>query len=156
MKRVIDIKRMIVISPELCVILLVILVNIYAEKHINTLGSLFKTNDEIWKFLPSLPILFSGITFKTSKKVRVPLDTGSNKALYEWPLYHMITDRILLSKAYCIICGTGAISIWLFCKQLPEYMIASIFLLSTLISGVTAFFMHDASQKIREVIELHS
>ena len=156
MRRLIDIKRMILISPELCVILLVVLLNIYAEKPINTLGSLFKTNDEIWKFLPSLPLLFSGIAFKTSSKVRAPLDTGSNKALYEWPLYHMVTDRILLSKIYCLVCGAGAISIWLFCKQLPEYIIASIFLLSTIISGVTALLMHDAAQKIREILELHS
>ena len=147
---------MILISPELLVFLVVILLNVYAPNQLIMLGSLFKSNEEIWKFLPTLPLLFSGIALKASNKVRAPFDSASNKALYEWPLYAMVTDRVTLSKIYCLVCGAGAISIWILCKQIPENIIASIFLISTLISGATALFLHDASQRIREIMELHT
>jgi len=147
---------MIFIAPELVLIFFIVLLNLYASKYLIMLGTQFQANDEIWKFLPTLPILFSGFAFKASSKLRAPLDSASNKILYEWPLYHMITDRVMLSKVYCLVCCAGAISIWLFCKQLPASFIASIFLVSTLVSGATALLIHEASQKLREVIELNT
>lgn len=156
MKRFLDTLRMLFISPEFLVILVIISMNLYAKDFLTMLGFQFKINDEIWKFLPSLPLLFSGIAFKISTKVRVPFESASNKIFYEWPEYQRIVDRVKLSKFYCILCCAGAISIWIFCKQLPESLIATIFLLSTIVSGIVAFFMFESSQKLREILELHS
>lgn len=156
MKRALDILRMLFVSPEFLVITIVGFMYFYAKDFLTTLGTLFKSNDEIWKFLPTLPILFSGIAFNISNKVRAPFEGMNNKKLYKWPEYHRIIDRVTLSKIYCLLCGAGAISIWIFCKQLPAIIISSIFLISTLVSGVVAFFMFEASQRLREILELHS
>lgn len=156
MKRFLDILRMLFISPEFLIILVILSMNLYAKIFLTTLGSQFKINDEIWKFLPTLPFLFSGIVFKISNKIRVPFESSSNKVLYEWPGYQRIIDRVNLSKFYCILCCAGALSIWIFCKQLPAHLIATFFLVSTLVSGTVAFFMFESSQKLREVLELHT
>lgn len=156
MKRTLDIMRMLFISPEFLVILIICSMNLYTKDFLTLLGSQFKTNDEIWKFLPTLPLLFSGLAFTISNKVRAPFEGKNNKSLYEWPGYQGITDRVTLSKIYCLFCGAGAISIWIFSKQLPAQFISSIFLISTVVSGTVAFFMFESSQKLREILELYS
>ena len=154
MKRLIDIIRFSIISPEFLVMLLILMFNYFYPEFFTLIGKKLNENDELWKYIPTLPVLFCGITFRISAKLNAPLENTSNKKLYEWASFHQITDRIMASYFICIICCICAFLIWFFMKELGLNLVGMLLLGASIISGLTAFQIFIASQKIRQIIEL--
>lgn len=153
MNRAIDIFRFTIISPEFFVILLTAAITYGYPEVFVLIGEKLKNNAELWKFIPSLPVIFTGVTFQVAKKVHAPLENTSNKQLYEWSSFNKITDRIMASYLICILCCVASFTIWFFMSELSELMLGSILLSSILTSGLTTFQIILAAQKIRQVIE---
>lgn len=152
MKRLIDIVRFTLISPEFAwVLALIVLVYIYPTPLI-IVGDKIGENDEVWKWLPTLPLIFAGVTFKLSSKVRAPFDRG-NKQLYEWFQYNRITDRLYASYFLISASVLATISIWMFSEDLTPTIMGVVFLSSVGVSGFIAFEVFLAAQKIREILE---
>ncbi len=156
MQRLLDIIRFSVISPEFLMLLLVFVLNYYFPFIFEFIGSKLKSNDEIWKYIPALPMLFCGFTFKFSSKITTPLENASNKPLYEWGAFHKINDRVVASYLICILCCFAAFSIWLLVKELESNILGCILIAAISISGLTAFQIILAAQKIRQVVELYT
>ncbi|EGR1117337.1 hypothetical protein D0B97_18275 [Vibrio cholerae] len=156
MNRIIDIFRFTIISPEFVVILLTAAITYGYPEVFVLIGGKLKSNAELWKFIPSLPVIFTGVTFQVAQKVHAPLENTSNKQLYEWSSFNKITDRIMASYLICILCCVASFTIWFFMSELSELMLGSILLSSILISGLTTFQIILAAQKIRQVIEQYT
>jgi len=156
MKRLLDIIRFSIISPEFVVLLLIIVLNYYFPNIFEFVGSKLKSNDEIWKYIPTLPLLFCGLTFKFSSKLTTPLENSSNKPLYEWGAFHKINDRVVASYLICILSCIAAFAIWLLVNELESNILGCILLGAITISGLTAFQVFLAAQKIRQVVELYT
>ena len=152
MKRLIDIFRAIFISPEFAMLLIIYAVMQYKPEWLALVGTQFQTNNEIWKFLPTLPVLFTSLVFKYGKHIRVPLE--KNKRLYEWDDYHRITDRVFIGIFISVLCSIGAISIWFLTENTSVINLGAIFIASVGLSGFTAFTMYLASISIREVLDV--
>jgi|GEM_PF-4360309 len=152
MKRFIDIIRFTLVSPEFVLILAGIVLLYSYPLPLSMVGDKISSGDEVWKWLPTLPLLFAGVVFRFSSKVRAPFDKG-NKQLYEWYHYNRITDR--LYAAYILVCVSviAVISVWLFTEKFTSAVLGCIFLCSVGVSGVVAFQVFLASQKIREILE---
>ncbi|MGF1832138.1 hypothetical protein [Photobacterium sanguinicancri] len=153
MARFIDILRFTIISWELVFILVAFSICTYYPEFFSIVGSKIQGNDEIWKYLPVLPLAFSGVTFKSSAKLRAPLENTTNKPLYDWGSYHKIVDRIIASYIISILCCCAVFTIWIFSKELSPVICGMLFITSVVISGVTALQIFIASHKVREVIE---
>jgi len=153
MKRVKSLLFCIFVSPELLVILLVAVGLIYSPESMGTLGKKLKSDSEVWKYMPTLTLLFSGAAFGLSSKIRAPLENSSNKLLYEWPLYPLLVDRVLVSVAFAVVCGATGLSLWIFGQSLTATTVGIVFLASTGVSATTAFTMLLAHQKLRELID---
>ena len=152
MKRFLDIIRFTFVSPEFVLILAgVVLLYVYPLP-LSIVGEKISSSDEVWKWLPTFPLLFSGLVFKLSSKVRAPFDKG-NRQLYEWYNFSRITDRIF--AAYILVCVSviSVISVWLFTEKFTSAVIGYIFLSSVGVSGFVALQVFLASQKIREILE---
>ncbi|CAJ1902809.1 hypothetical protein FNBNMHLP_03538 [Aeromonas jandaei] len=156
MSRVLDILRFTIISPEFVVILLTVAITYGYPEVFVLIGGKLKSNTELWKFIPSLPVIFTGVTFQVAQKVHAPLENASNKQLYEWSSFNKISDRIMASYLICIMCCVASFTIWFFMSELSESMLGSILLSSILISGLTTFQIILAAQKIRQVIEKYT
>ncbi|TNI05519.1 hypothetical protein CF135_12650 [Aeromonas veronii] len=156
MNRIIDILRFTIISPEFVVILITAAITYSYPEVFILIGGKLKSNAELWKFIPSLPVIFTGVTFQVAQKVNAPLENMSNKKLYEWISFHKISDRIIASYLICILCCTASLTIWFFISDLSELMLGSILLSSILISGLTTFQIILAAQKIRQIIEQYT
>lgn len=156
MNRVLDILRFTIISPEFVVILLTTAITYSYPDVFVLIGEKLKGNAELWKFIPSLPVIFTGVTFKVAQKVHAPFENTSNKQLYEWNSFNKISDRIMASYFICILCCAASFTIWFFMSELSELMLGSILLSSILISGLTTFQIILAAQKIRQVIEKYT
>lgn len=152
MKRFLDIIRFTFVSPEFVLVLGCIALLYSYPLPLSMVGDKISSSDEIWKWLPTLPLLFAGLVFRLSSKVRAPFDKG-NKQLYDWYQYNRITDR--LHSAYILVCVSviAVISVWLFTEEFSSAVIGCIFLSSVGVSGFVALQVFLASQKIREILE---
>lgn len=153
MKRIIDILRVIFISPEFLILLIVFVLQIYKADWFILIGKQFQSNNEIWKFLPTLPMLFTSLVFKFGKNICIPLE--NNKQLYQWDEYYRITDRVHIGIYISILSSIGAISVWLLIDIISNLYIGIIFISSIGISGFSALTMYLASISIREVLDVN-
>lgn len=156
MNRILDVVRAIFISFEFAWVLFVMATYFLYPQILFLIGAQFKTNAEIWKWLPTLPLLFSTAAFQAAAKLRAPLENASNRKLYEWQDYYRITDRVYLGLFLCILSCIGATVIWIFTSHMNEMLIAGIFLVSTGVSGVVAFIMYVSGHKLRELVDKYS
>ncbi len=152
MKRLLDIIRFTFVSPEFVLVLAGTVLLYSYPLPLSMVGDKISSSDEIWKWLPTLPLLFAGLAFRNSSKVRAPFDKG-NKQLYDWYQYNRITDRLYASYILVCVSVVAVISVWLFTKEFTSTMIGYIFLCSVGVSGFVAFQIFLASQKIREILE---
>jgi len=141
------------VSPEAVVALLCLLPYYYFFDSLAELGGMLKTDAEIWKYLPTLTLGFSGVAFVVSSKIRAPLENFSNKALYEWPHYQLLVDRVLISLGFSVICGVASLAIWMLGTRLSAEVIGVVFLVATSVSATTALTMFLAQQRVRELVD---
>ena len=156
MKRLLDILRFSIISPEFFVLLVCMILSHYYPNLFGLIGNKLKSNNDMWKFIPTLPFVFVGVTFKVAQRVHAPLENQSNKQLYEWASFNKITDRIMASYLISIFCAGSSLIIWFFMSELSKIVLGEILLGSIVISGLTAFQMILAAQKIRQIMEQYS
>lgn len=156
MRRIADLLRAFIVSFEMVWLLLMILVDLNFRSYFTLIGEQFRFNTEIWKFLPTLSLLFTGLAFKLAGKVRAPLPSPYNKRLYEWPQYHRLKDRVYISLFLCVMSCIGALAIWMFADKMATHMIATIFLSGGGISGIAVLTVYLASHKLREILEKYS
>lgn len=141
------------VSPEVLVGLAVVLLYVFVPEFLAELGSKLQSDSEIWKYAPTLTLLFSGAAFRYSSKIRAPMDNSPNTALYEWPLYPLLVARVMVSLWFAVLCGVAGIALWIFGKSMSYKMVGGVFLSATGISATTAFTMLLAHQKLRELLE---
>lgn len=153
MKRVNNILFCLFLSPELLMFLLVATGFVYLPESISALGNKLKSDSEVWKYMPTLTLLFSGAAFNLSSKIRAPLENSSNKLLYEWPLYPLLVDRVLVSMVFAGLCGATGLMLWVFGQSVPAKLVGGVFLAATSVSATTAITMLLAHQKLRELID---
>lgn len=152
MKRLKDIARLIFISPEALWVVFVVFIYLLFSEWLAILGGQLTTNTDAWKALYALPVVFTGIALNYAGKIRAPLGKEENKALYEWPLYHMVVDRVVISVVLCIASCIGSISIWVFTKELSEARIAGLYIVFLGVSGISTIIMIFAEHKLKEIL----
>jgi hypothetical protein len=153
MKRLTHIFRFIFISPEfLCFLSFGLLwfleITLFAE-----LGEMIKTDEDVWKYLLSLPTVFAGVIFAASNKIRAPLDSRSNKELYNWPGYVILLDGIYISFSIAIFCFVVSITTLIFRLKIESLTLGILLVGTMVILGVCAFSLFLAKQRIREIME---
>ncbi|AYO08964.1 hypothetical protein D0784_05895 [Vibrio campbellii] len=156
MNRIVDIFRFTLISFEFLVFLLLLTLNYHYPEFFHLIGNKLKGNDELWNFIPLLPVAFLGVTHQRAQKVSAPLEGASNNQLYEWCSFHKVFDRILASYLICALCCIMSFSIWFFSEEINQNNLGLLLIISIAISGLTAFQISIASMKIRQVIEQYS
>lgn len=144
------------ISPELVEVLAVFALLQYFPTEYESLGKTIRSDSEVWKYLPALTLAFSTTAISYSSKIRAPLENFSNKRLYEWPLYHLLVERVHVGILYGVLAGAASLTLWFIGTSLNDENVGAIFLASTISSGTTALTMMLAHQKLRELVEKYS
>jgi hypothetical protein len=141
------------ISPEAIVALLVFLWFYLNPTSLELLGSHLKSDAEVWKYLPSLVLIFAGTAFRFSFKIRAPLDSSFNRILYEWPLYPLLVARVMVGIVFATLSGGLGLVTWIFGQHLNDLVVGSMFILAAGVSATTALTMMLSYQKLRELLE---
>lgn len=152
MKRLKNFFLALIVSPEIIIVLLVGLWFYRAPDSLGEIGEKLKSDPEVWKYLPSLILVFSGAAFHFSSKIRAPLEGASNRLLYEWPLYQLLVDRVIIGLFFSVCSSLVGFGLWFCGRTLPNQTVGGLFLLAAGVSGITAFTMMLSYQKIRELL----
>jgi hypothetical protein len=117
------------------------------------IGENFQTNNEIWKFIPSIPLVVCGFAVQYAWKILMPLESSSNRVLHEWTNYWKLKLRVIYSVLLCAACVLGAVYIWFFSDTLSAINTGAIFIASIVVAVTVAFNQFLAAFKIRELME---
>lgn len=155
MKRIKNIFLVLFISPEFLILISILAVADLYPAVLESVGDRIKADSEIWKYLPTLTLAFSAMAFRLSSKLRAPLDNTSNKALYDWPLYPLLVDRVIVSLLFSVVAGVAALILWVYGDDFTSLQIGAIFLCSTIAAATTALSMLFAHQTLKELLDKH-
>lgn len=141
-----------VVSPELLLVLVLIAFISFVPETLGELGDKLRADPEVWKYLPSLTLLFAGAVFAYSSKIRAPVECGGAKPLYEWPLYQLLVDRVNVSLVFASASFAASLILWVFGKSWSSATVGVVFLGANGVAGTTAVTMLLAHQKLRELL----
>lgn len=151
--KVIEPFRVILVSFEALFISFISAIYFYYPDVLVGIGNNFQTNNEIWKFIPSIPLVVCGFSVQYAWKILMPLGSSSNRILHEWPNYWKLKIRVLLSVLLCAACVLGAVCIWFFSNSLSTLNTGAIFTASIIVALTVAFNQFLAAFKVRELME---
>lgn len=153
MIRLLEVLKIIIISFETLFVVIVAAIYFYSPENIVSIGNHFKNNNDIWKFIPSIPLILCGFSVQYAWRILVPLGGNSNRTLHEWPNYWKLKYRVIISVILCGACVLSTVSIWIFSSSLSALMVGTIFIASIVISLTVAFNELLAALKVRELME---
>lgn len=152
-EKLIELLKITFISPEFLYLLLLLVVYIYWTQILKNIGILFKTENDIRKYFPIIPIGLSTWSIKLSYKILQPLNNSSNRSLYDWPEYWKLKYRVIFSLCIAFSCTLGSVLGWFFSHKFGSEIIGFWFLLTVGISVIVFFNLLLASFKIKEIME---
>lgn len=153
--KLLDLKRLLLISPELVCILAV---GLLLQRNPDLLANIASS---VWNakglpgFLGGLPAALVGVSYKLGMSVLRPGDEEENKILYEWPLYWALECRVYVSIIICAV-ATGVMA--LFYLNPFEWTPATsgaIFIGAMLVPVMTVIPLVVAKMAIRKILTLY-
>ena len=151
--KTIESLRVVFVSFEVLFLSFIAAIYFYYPDVLIGIGNSFQTNNEIWKFIPSIPLVVCGFSVQYAWKILMPLGSSSNRILHEWPNYWKLKLRVLLSVLLCAACVLGAVYIWFFSNSLSTLNTGAIFTASIIVALTVAFNQFLAAFKVRELME---
>ena len=151
--RLLETLRIIFVSCETLFFVVVVIFYFYFPVFFIEIGNQFKINNDIWKFIPSIPLIICGFSVQYAWKILMPLDGKSNRTLHEWSDYWKLKFRVIISVVICAACVLSTVFIWIFSSSISSLTVGAIFIASIIISLAVAFNQFLAAFKIRELME---
>ncbi len=151
--KIIELIKIIFISFEAVFVLALVLVFQYFPDALQNVGHQFKTNSDVWKFIPTVPLIICGFSIQYAWKILNPISSSSNRILHEWPGYWKLKLRVVASIFICIFCVLAAVVVWIYASGLSERMTGAIFIASCGVALIVASHELLAAFKIRELME---
>jgi len=154
MRNLIEVLRFCFISPEALFLVSIISCSFFFPSMFVAVGTQFKVNSEVWKFMPSIPILLATASIKLAWNILAPLGGSSAKILYQWEGYWKLKYRVVASIVMCGMVAVCSIALWIFSKDLSELKIGTIFISSVAVAATVTFNQLLAAFKLRELMDL--
>ncbi len=154
--KIVDLKRLILISPEFLIGLLVFyLFNEYPEVFVN-ITTKVKEESNITDVVSALPFSFVAVSYHLGMGVIRPGDEEENKVLYEWPYYWMLEHRFYGSLVICILCSLSIIWLYINPTNLGDAALGGILVAAISISATTVFLLAIARVTLRKILTMYS
>jgi|SRR5690606_9201378 len=153
--KLLDLKRLLLISPEIVCILAVGLLLQRNPDFLANIASSVWSAKGLPSFLGGLPAALVGVSYKLGMSVLRPGEEEENKILYEWPLYWALEFRVYISISICAV-ATGVMA--LFYLNPLEWTPATsgaLFTGAMLVPVMTVVPLVAAKMAIRKILTLY-
>ncbi|WP_410306147.1 hypothetical protein [Alloalcanivorax sp. C16-1] len=155
LSKALDLKRLLLVSPEVLCILVVILFFQRYPALFEGIAITVKHSRGLPSFLGGLPLLLVGISYQLGMGVLRPGDEVENKVLYEWPYYWALEFRVYGSIAICALATCATALFYLNPLDWPLEVLGATFVCAMLVPVVTVVPLLLAKMTIRKILTLH-
>lgn len=147
-----ELLRVLFISVEFLVFLVVVAVWFFFPAVWISSGETFKSQEEVMKCLPVLPVALCGFSIRFSWKLLSP-QSGSNKILYEWPDYWKLRLRRNVTIGLCVLYAAVSIATWVFRSTMPSSWVGAVWTWAIISAMVTTGCALLAAFTLKEITE---
>lgn len=151
MKRIADVLRALLLSPELIGALLPFVAYAYVPEMADTMAKAMKESVAVALSPTALPLAMLAFNYKESLELLSP--TGPGKELLHWPDYPMIKDRVVIALGWCVLgmiaCGVGA---WMVLSDVGSRVGVVIVAAGVLSSAIATATIGLARFRLREIL----
>lgn len=152
MKRMLDILRLTIVSPELLAIFAAVAISLLAEDLVQFLAALFANDSKTAlaaAFAPVIPLVGC---YKVGTKVLAP--KGKHKLLLDWPDYPMLKSRIIAACAWCLVATIATVIGVIYCMMHKGSTLgASLVIAGLFVSATCAVSVHLAQWNFKEILK---
>lgn len=152
MRYILECFRVVFISGEVLSVVLAGALLMIAPQLFASLGSAIRSNSEILKYLPAIPISLCGYSIFLAWKILAPLD-DSNRELYDWLEFWRIKLRIAISVGFAVLAVVSVLGGWIFWKKLDDALFGALFAVGLLVSVINCGSMLFAAFSIKVIVE---
>ena len=150
-RRITEIIRIIVVSPETVIILAIFAASRYGVKIFESVGQHIIANDKLWEFIPAIPIGLLTFSVYLAFQVQAPVES-SNRELYDWDLYWALKYRIIAAIAWAGLSASCSVTIWIFSRDLSPVVLGLLFYSSVGVSVTVAVTEILALFSLKEIM----
>ena len=150
-RRISEVLRIIIISPETLVILLVVVASNYWTKLFEVTGQHFISKDKLWEFIPTIPLGLLYYGWNLSSQLQSPIESA-NRELYDWNLYWALKYRIIAAMAWAGLSAMCSVIIWIFSSELTAFVLGLLFFASVGVSIVVVVTETLALFALKEIM----
>lgn len=155
LSKLLDLKRLLLVSPELLCLLVVVLLLQQNADLFETIATSVRSSKGLPSFLGGLPVVLVGVSYKLGMDVLRPGDEEENKVLYQWPRYWALEYRVYGSLGICGV-ATGAMALF-YLNPLgwSPAISGAVFVGAMLVPVVAVIPLVGAKMVIRKILTLH-
>ena len=152
MKRIFDIVRAVIISPE-CVFVAIFTFLVLVKPDIFiSLASRVNTTDDLIKYLALVPPTIAVVLMRRKDDLLFPEQHPAYALLQDWPNYYLLLNRYWISVMWGILSSLITLWVWIFGGDLTEYITFSLFFCSIITSIITAFTFFSATITLKRIL----
>ncbi len=151
--KILEIIKLLFVSIEAVFLLALIAAMQFYPGVFEHIGNQFKANNEVWKFIPTIPLVICGFSIQYAWKILNPINSASNRILHEWPNYWKLKVRVISSIFICIACVVASLIVWIYAPSLSAKITGATFIASCCVALIVASNQLLAAFKVRELME---
>lgn len=145
-RRLIEILRVIFISPEILFLLAILCLTVYFPSLVIFIGIRILGNGKLWDLIYVFPFALLAYAFRLAFQLHAPVE-AANRELYDWEQYWTLKLRILVTLFWAAIACFLSLMIWFGGNDISPQWVGQLFIAATGISlietasGILALFV---------------
>jgi hypothetical protein len=151
MRRLHEIVRIAVVSPESVCVLAVVVGAYHWPGAFAFVGEKFASNTKLWEFIPAIPLGVLSFAVYLSFQLHAP-EEGAKRELYDWDLHWALKYRIVAALIWSGVSGLSSLAVWFASTDLPSALVGAIFVASFAVSVTVAATEVLALFSLREIL----
>lgn len=155
LKRCLELKRILLISPELLVALFIWLARERYPGWFAAVAAAFRTKDQLPAYIGYLPFALVIGNYFLGQQLLHPGSSDGNKTLYQWPLYWALEVRVYISIAVSTLCAGASLLFYVNYPPLDDPSSGVLILASVVVSTTSVATLFLAKTQLRRLLTLY-
>ncbi len=152
-RRLLDIARLYLISPEVLVLALSYAVLVFYPKPLSLFGSEIVREGSVVQYIALLPIGLLGVSYGLLKDILRPVEGDKNRLLYEWPDYWRLKFRVFSALAFCLAASMVGLGFWVFKTSIAPCLLGAGFIAAIAVALVSTVTLALGYLRHREILQ---
>ena len=129
MKRCLDCLRLVFISPEFALVVVVVACRFWWPAALEIIGQKMKGETDSAKYLFLLPIAVLATNFGLAWRILFPSES-LKRAIQEWEEYHRLWDRVVFGLFETALASVVSLGCWFFKSELSHRTVGALLAVS--------------------------